>query len=176
MTTIEKRLSRASLIGLAGLLLLGHSPYRQWFAYRAKHLVVVSAGSRPGAEALAEAVAGEIAAGLPESKAVATVVRTTSDVVSLLGSGQLQVGLLPSADARHALAGAAGFAEQGPVPLRAVAVIGDDVLVVLETYPAAKARELARAIRSHAGKWPDAVPATFRGAPPIPFHPAVASP
>jgi len=173
---IERRLARASLVGVAGLLLLGHSPYRQWFAYRAKHLVVVSAESRPGAAALAEAVAGAIAAGLPESKAVATLVRTTSDVVSLLGSGQLQVGLLPSTDARHALAGTAAFAEQGPVPLRAVAVIGDDLLVVLETYPAAKARDLARAIRSHPAKWPEVVPAAFQGAPPIPFHSAVAPP
>src|SRR5256714_3787038 len=149
---IERSLARASLVGVAGLLLLGHSPYLQWYAYRAKHLVVVSAESRPGAAALAEAVAAAIAAGVPESKAVATVVRTTSDVVSLLSSGQLQVGLLPSADARHAVAGTGEFAEQGPVPLRAVAVIGDDVLVVLETFPAAKARDLARAPRAHPGQ------------------------
>ena len=172
---IERSLARVSLLGLAGLLLLGHSPYRQWYAYRAKHLVVVSAESRPGAAALAEAVAGAIAAGLPESKAVATLVQTTSDVVSLLSSGQLQVGLLPSADARHALAGTAAFAEQGPLPLRAVAVIGDDVLVVLETFPAAKARDLARALRAHPGKWLEAVPAAFQGAPPIPFHSGVAA-
>ena len=172
---IERSLARVSLLALAGLLLLGHSPYRQWFAYRAKHLVVVSAESQPGVAALAEGVAAAIAAGVPESKAVATVVRTTADVVSLLSSGQLQVGLLPSADARHALAGTAAFAEQGSVPLRALALIGDDVLVVLESYPAAKARALARALRAHAGKWPEAVPAAFQGAPPIPFHSGVAA-
>ena len=170
---IERSLRRAALVGVAGLLLLGHSPYRQWYAYRAKHLVVVSADSRPGAAALAEAVAGAIAAAVPESKAVATVVRTTSDVVSLLSSGQLQVGLLPSADARHALAGTAAFAEPGPVPLRAVAVLGEDVLVVLEGYPAARARDLARAIRSYPGKWPEVAPAAFQGGPPIPFHSGV---
>jgi TRAP-type uncharacterized transport system substrate-binding protein len=172
---IERSLALVPLLGVAGLLLLGHSPYRQWYAYRAKHLVVVSAESQPGAAALAEAVAAAIAAGVPESKAVATAVRTTSDVVSLLNSGQLQVGLLPSADARHAVAGTAAFAEQGPVPLRAVAVIGDDVLVVLESYPAAKARDLARALRAHPGKWPEAMPAASEGAPPIPFHPGVAA-
>ena len=44
--TIEK-IARTAVLGAAGLLLLGHSPYRQWYAYRAKHLVVVSAESRP---------------------------------------------------------------------------------------------------------------------------------
>jgi len=172
---IERILARISLVGLAGLLLLGHSPYRQWYAYRAKHLVVVSAESPRGSGPLAEAVAEAIAAAVPDSRAVAAVVRTTSDVVKLLSSGQLQVGLLPSADARHALDGTAGFAEQGPVPLRALAVIGDDVLVVLEAYPSVRARDVARAVRSHAGKWPDVVPAAFPGAPPIPFHSGVGS-
>jgi hypothetical protein len=170
---IERIFARVPLLGLAGLLLLGHSPYRQWYAYRAKHLVVVSAESRPGAAALADAVAAAIAAVVPESKAVATVVRTTSDVVSLLSSGQLQVGLLPSWDARHAVAGTASFEERGPVPLRAVAVLGDDVLVVLDTYPRAKARDLARAVRAHPGKWPEVAPAAFQGGPPIPFHSGV---
>jgi TRAP-type uncharacterized transport system substrate-binding protein len=172
---IERSLRGAALVGVAGLLLLGHSPYRQWYAYRAKHLVVVSAESRPGAAALAEAVAAAIAARLPDSKAVAAAVRSTSEVVDLLSSGQLQVGLLPSNDARHALAGTGAFAEQGPVPLRALAVIGDELLVVLETYPRSKARDLARAIGAHPGKWPELVPATFQGDPPIPFHAGVTS-
>lgn len=170
---IERRLARIALLGAAGLLLLGHSPYRQWYAYRAKHLVVVSAESRPGAGDLARAVADAIAAGVPDSKAVAAAVRTTSEVVQLLRSGQLQVGLLPSTDARQALDGTGAFAEDGPVPLRAVAVLGDDLLVVLESYPRAKSRELRRAIAAHPGKWPELIPAAFQGAPPIPFHAGV---
>lgn len=169
---IEK-VARIALLGAAGLLLLGHSPYRQWYAYRAKHLVVVSAGSRPGAAALAQAVAEAIAAGVPDSKAVAAEVHTSSDVVKLLRSGQLQVGLLPSADARQAFEGTGSFAEEGPVPLRAVAVLGDDLLVVLESFPRARSRDLARAIAARPGKWPELVPPSFKGAPPIPFHDGV---
>ena len=169
---IEK-VARIGLLAAAGLLLLGHSPYRQWYAYRAKHLVVVSAESRPGAGALTQAVAEAIAAGVPDSKAVAAAVHTSSDVVRLLRSGQLQVGLLPSAEARQAFEGSGPFAEEGPVPLRAVAILGDDLLVVLESYPATRSRDLARAIAARPGKWPAIVPATFRGAPPIPFHDGV---
>ncbi|HYV66650.1 MAG TPA: hypothetical protein VE964_10440 [Myxococcales bacterium] len=168
-----ERIARTALLAAAGLLLLGHSPYRQWYAYRAKHLVVVSAESRPGSAALAQAVAEAIAAGVPGSKAVAAAVHTPLEVVKLLSSGQLQVGLLPSADARQAFQGTGSFAEDGPVPLRAVAILGDDLLVVLDSYPNARSRDLARAIAARPGKWPELVPATFKGAPPVPFHDGV---
>ena len=114
-----------------------------------------------------------IAAGVPGSKAVAAAVHTPLEVVKLLSSGQLQVGLLPSADARHAFQGTGSFAEDGPVPLRAVAVLGDDLLVVLDSFPSARSRDLARAIAARPGTWPQTVPATFKGAPPIPFHDGV---
>ena len=169
-----ERIARIALLGAAGLLLVGHSPYRQWYAYRAKHLVVVSAESRRGAAALAHAVAEAIAAGVPGSKAVAATVRTGAEVVQLLRSGQLQVGLLPSAVARQAFGGTGAFVDEGPVPLRAVAVLGDDLLVVLDSYPPARSRDLARAIAAHRGTWPELVPAGFEGAPPIPFHAGVA--
>jgi hypothetical protein len=42
---------------MAAVLLPGHSPYRQWYAYRANHLVVVTDESRPGALQVADAVA-----------------------------------------------------------------------------------------------------------------------
>jgi TRAP-type uncharacterized transport system substrate-binding protein len=169
-----ERIARIALLGAAGLLLLGHSPYRQWYAYRAKHLVVVSAESRRGAAALAHAVAEAIASGVPGSKAVAATVRTSAEVVQLLRSGQLQVGLLPSAVARQAFGGTGAFVDEGPVPLRAVAVLGDDLLVVLDSYPPSRSRDLARAIAAHRGTWPELVPAGFEGASPIPFHAGVA--
>lgn len=169
----ERKLLRLALLGAGAFLLLGHSPYRQWYAYRAKHLVVVSAESRPGASELGAAVAEAIAAGVPRSKAVAALVQTTADVVKLLRSEQLQVGLLPSAVARAAVDGTGAFVGEGPLPLRALAVFGDDVLVTLDTFPAAKARQISSAVASRPREWPGMVPATSPGAPPIPFHDAV---
>ena len=43
------RVLTLALLGAAGTLLPGHSPYRQWYAYRAKHLIVVTDQARPEA-------------------------------------------------------------------------------------------------------------------------------
>jgi hypothetical protein len=156
-----RRSAALLLLGAAGIFLPGHSPYAQWYAYRAKHLVVVTDEARPDAFAAAAAVASKVASRWPESRAVAAVARTSVEVVKLLRSGQLQVGLLPAAVARDACDGRGAFAAEGRVPLRAIAAVGDDLLVVLESYPRDKARTLADAV---AGRNP-------AGAPAIPFHP-----
>jgi TRAP-type uncharacterized transport system substrate-binding protein len=91
------------------------------------------------------------------------------EVVKLLSSGQLQVGLLPAVDAVQALEGRGRFAGNGKVPLRAVAVVGSDLLVVLDSYPLERARALAQAlVESRNGL---AEKPTLRGSAAIPFHP-----
>ncbi|HTO95971.1 MAG TPA: TAXI family TRAP transporter solute-binding subunit [Myxococcales bacterium] len=153
-------------LGMAGIFLLGHSPYAQWYAYRAKHLVVVTDEERPDAFAVAAAVAKAVASRWPESKAVAAVAKTPAEVVKLLRSGQLQVGLLPPAAARDACAGKGPYASGGKVALRAIAVVKGDLLVVLESFARDKARTLAEAAAGAAGSDPGAVKD-----PPIPLHP-----
>ena len=148
--TTDRRLLTLALLGAAAALLPGHSPYRQWYAYRAKHLVVVTDEARPGALAVATAIASAIAARWPETKAVPAAARTPVEVVKLVSSGQLQVGLLPAADAVEALEGRGRFAGDGKVPLRAVAVVGSDLLVVLESYARESALAIAQDPRHHA--------------------------
>jgi TRAP-type uncharacterized transport system substrate-binding protein len=169
--TTDRRLLTLALLGAAAALLPGHSPYRQWYAYRAKHLVVVTDEARPGALAIATAIASAIAARWPETKAVPAAARTPVEVVKLLSSGQLQVGLLPAADAVQALEGRGSFAGEGKVPLRAVAVVGGDLLVVLDSYPLVHAHELAQALVESRDKGPLAEKPPLRGPSPIPFHP-----
>jgi TRAP-type uncharacterized transport system substrate-binding protein len=155
------------LLGAAGLFLPGHSPYLQWYAYRAKHLVVVTDDARPGAFAVAAAVASAVAARWPESKAVPAAARTSTEVVKLLRSGQLQVGLLPAAAAVDAFEGRGTFSGEAKVPLRAVAVLGGDLLVVLEGYAKERARLIAEAVAGSGQGGPLAA----RPQAPIPFHP-----
>ena len=159
------RVAALVLLGAAGLLLPGHSPYKQWYVYRAKHVVVVADRTRPGAFAAASSVAAARAAHWPQSKAVAAAARSANDVVSLLSSGQLEIGLLSPAVALAAFEGQGRFAEQGRIPLRAIAVLGDEVVVVLESYPVEKARIVAQALAESPGAGPAAA-----AAPPIPFH------
>jgi len=168
--TTDRRLLRLLFLGAAAALLPGHSPYRQWYAYRAKHLVVVTDEGRPGAFAVATAIASAIAARWPETKAVPSAARTPVEVVRLLSTGQLQVGLLPAAEALEALEGRGRFADDGKVPLRALAVVGGDLLVVLESCARQRAHAIAQALVESREK-PLADKRSLRGSSPIPFHP-----
>jgi TRAP-type uncharacterized transport system substrate-binding protein len=164
-------IERLCFIALAGLLLPGHSPYAQWYAYRAKHLVVVTDEARPGALAVAAAVAAAIAARWPETRAVPAAARTPTEVVKLLSSGQLQVGLLPAAEALDAYEGRGRFAGDGRVPLRAVAALGGDLLVVLESCDRQRAHDMAQALAESRDGVPLAEKPSLRRPTPIPFHP-----
>ncbi|HEY4769869.1 MAG TPA: hypothetical protein VIH51_04565 [Myxococcales bacterium] len=169
--TTDRKLLALALLGAAAILLPGHSPYRQWYAYRAKHLVVVTDEARPGALAVATAIASAIAARWPDTKAVPAAARSPMEVVKLLSSGQLQVGLLPAADAAQALEGRGRFEGNGKVPLRAVAVVGSDLLVVLDSYPLERAHALAQALVESRDAGPLAEKPPLRGPAAIPFHP-----
>ena len=166
---MKGKLLTLALLGAAGTLLPGHSPYRQWYAYRAKHLIVVTDEVRPGALAVATAIASAIAARWPETKAVAAAARSPAEVVKLLSSGQLQVGLVPADDALEALEGRGRF--DGKVPLRAVAVVGGDLLVVLESCARERARAIAQALVESRAAGPLAEKLPLRGPAPIPYHP-----
>ena len=159
-------IERLCLIALAGLLLPGHSPYTQWYAYRAKHLVVVTDGLRPGAMELASAVAAAVAAKWPESRPVAAEARSPVEALRLLSSGQLQVALVPPEVALAALEGRGSFAADGKLPFRAIAGFGTDVLVALESYPKENVRTLARAIAESR-----TLAARSSGPSGIPLHP-----
>jgi TRAP-type uncharacterized transport system substrate-binding protein len=154
---------RLLLIGGAALLLMGHSPYRQWSVFRAKHLIVVTDDASSNAFPLAEEVAAAIAARMPESKAMAAKAKSPSDVVKLLRSHQLQLGLLPVDDALEAFQQRGRYSQDGPVPLRTLAVLGTYLLVALEDYSKDKAQQIAKTLAEHRGNW--------SGKSPIPFHP-----
>jgi TRAP-type uncharacterized transport system substrate-binding protein len=167
---VRRRFVTLSLL-VAAALLPGHSPYRQWYAYRATHLVVVTDEMRPGALAVATAVASAIAARWPETKAVPAAARSPAEVVKLLTSGQLQVGLLPAAEALEALEGRGRSTDGGKVALRAVAVVGGDLLVVLEGYARDRAHAIAQALAESRDEGPLANKSALRGPAPVPFHP-----
>jgi TRAP-type uncharacterized transport system substrate-binding protein len=168
---MRNRLLTLALLLLAAAPLPAHSPYRQWYAYRKAHLVVVTDQMRPGALDLASAVASAIAARWPQTKAVPAAARSPAEVVKLLKSGQLQVGLVPVAVAVQALDGRGTFAEVGKVPLRAVAVVGEDLLVVMDGCARERARDIAQALAESRDSAFKAHQVTLRDPAPIPFHP-----
>jgi len=165
------KLLRLLLAGGVGLLLMGHSPYRQWSVFRAKHLIVVTDDANPNGFPLAEAVAAAIAARLPESKAMAAKAKTSRDVVKLLRSHQLLLGLLPIDDALEAFRPSGRFSRDAPVPLRTLAIFGPYLLVVLEDYSREKAQQIAKTLAEHPGNWPIPEKSIAKDKSQIPFHP-----
>jgi hypothetical protein len=161
---------RALAAGSA-LLLMGHSPYRQWVVFRETHLIVAAADDTPGAFTVSESVAYRLAARVPGSRAMPARARTALDVIRLVRSRQVPLGLLLVDDAADAMLARAMFAREEPLPLRALLALGPYLLVALQDFPAAKAREIAGALGDPP---PEAVPP--QGGPeasPVPFHPGV---
>ena len=114
-------------LGASTSLLMGHTPYRQWQVYRKNRLIFVASEVDEVSLRLGASIEQELAARLPQSKAMMATTATPVDVVGLLASSQLDVALLTSDDAYEAVKGAGKFKGQA-VPLRALAVFGSSVL------------------------------------------------
>ncbi|HEU4384081.1 MAG TPA: hypothetical protein VFR85_11355 [Anaeromyxobacteraceae bacterium] len=166
-----RSLLRSALVGSAALVLMGHTPYRQWAVYRETHLLIVADGSAAGAAASCEAVVRVIAASLPRSGAAAAEAHSAAETVRLLRSRQLRLGLLLADDAADALLGRGLFAGEPPLPLRALAAVGPYRLVVLDDFPEVRAAEIARAL---AEQRPEGAPPVSSSAAPVPMHPGAA--
>jgi NMT1 family protein len=156
------------LIGIAAAAggVMGHSPYRQWQAYRKGRLIIVTSAAEPASYPLGEAVATLLAGHLSESRALAARAADSLEIVKLLASHQLDLAILGAADARDAYEGRGRFAADGALPLRALAVLGSHLLVCREDFPAATAEAIASTLAEH-WRGENAAPAT------IPFHAGV---
>ena len=101
-------------------LLTGHSPYRQWMAYRQAHLLVFTTRDDPGADELGERLAARLRETLPESRAQVARAPHADRVASLLASGQADTAVLTLDLALAMLRGEPPFLDYGAVPLRAL--------------------------------------------------------
>jgi TRAP-type uncharacterized transport system substrate-binding protein len=135
--------------GTAGGLWLGltaHSPYRQWEVYRKVRLVVLVNAEDATSVQLGQVIAGLLAKNLPESRAMMARARNISDVVRLIASKQLDTALMREEDASMAFGGTGRFADNGKVPLRALAQLGPYLLVCRDDLPTAVGYQLAETI------------------------------
>jgi TRAP-type uncharacterized transport system substrate-binding protein len=151
---------------------MGHSPYRQWQVYRKSRLIIVTSAAEPASYPLGEAVAALLALHLPESRALVARAADSLAIVKLLGSDQLDLAILSADDARDAHDGRARFASEGPLALRALAVLGPYLFVCREDFPAPKAQAVSRTLAAH---WRDGGALPPAGSPPpsIPLHAGV---
>lgn len=119
-------------LGLAGsaVLLVGHTPYGQWFRFRAGRLVIGTNKSHSHAVTLGDAIARVLARHRPETKAMIGTTANSRDTVKLLKSHQLYVALLMADEAWDALQGIGTF-KGWDVPLKTLAVLDSHLLHVV---------------------------------------------
>lgn len=132
MPTVPMPTRRAVLVGAALALAalpateaLAHTPYRQWVVYRRKHLLI---GAHRGDErtyALAKEIAAAMAHELPGARARVARGPRPQRIASLMGTGQLSLAVLVAPEAERMARGAAPFEGHRPVPLHALATLGD---------------------------------------------------
>ncbi|MFQ5803660.1 MAG: TAXI family TRAP transporter solute-binding subunit [Candidatus Methylomirabilales bacterium] len=111
-------------LGLAGSawLLMGHTPYGQWFRFRASRLIIVTDKADGSALPLGDAIARVLARYRPETRAMIGTTASSLDTVKLLKSRQLHVALLMADEAWEAFQGIGKFM-RWDVPLRTLAVL-----------------------------------------------------
>ena len=137
---------RLGVTALGAVLVGAHTPYGQWTVYRQRNLFIVASRTDPAAVDLARNLAKGLAAELPESHARMTRATDSVRVASLLATGQLDVAVVSRGDGVAMLGGAGEYRAIGPIPLRALADLGDHVLVALESFRARHAYLLASAV------------------------------
>ncbi len=131
-------------------MLTGHSPYKQWDVFRKTRLVVLVNADDPGSVKLGTALAEFYAKQLPDSRATFARAKNKHDMVRLIASKQLEVALFNETDAYAVLSGAEPYADNGKVPLRAIASLGDYLFICREDLPSQSAHMLTEVL---ADKW-----------------------
>jgi hypothetical protein len=174
----DKRMRRQVLLRFAVaavvfLLLTGHSPYKQWYVYRAKHLIIVASEADPKAFRLADKIAQAIVRQMPESHAVAATAQTPVEIARLLRSHQLPIALLRESDAWAAYKGEGVFKREGPLPLRSLATFPPYVLATLDDFPAQHAPRIAGALADLKSDGDVALSQSSESRSSIPLHPGI---
>lgn len=148
----RRRLLELALVPLLWAVGTGHTPYKQWSVYRKTHLLILTNKRQSGSFELGQALAAILAEHLPESRARAARAPHSERVASLLSSEQLDVALLPPAEAVAMLKGAPPFAGYGPTPLRSLATVDAFLLVCRSDFPKAHAYLISATLHRHSGE------------------------
>lgn len=151
-------------------LLGAHTPYRQWVVYRKQHLLVGCHRQDEGAYPRAKAIEAVLARHLPDAQARVARAPDAARLASLFATGQLELGLLRTEEAKAMRAGSGPFAAYGPVPLKALAATGPHVLYATGDFTEAHVSLLLHALAQARTELAFGTPGEEAG----PFHPEAA--
>ena len=112
-----------------------HTLYPQWVAYRRKHLLIGCHRKDPETFRLTQALVARINHALPKAKARAARAPHPERLASLIGTGQMEVAVLPVSEALAMRAGEGKFAPYGRIGLMQISGFGAHVLVADSGFP-----------------------------------------
>ena len=139
------------------ILLVGHSPWGAYQAYRELHLLVMStredAPTYPFSKLLVKIINQE----LPEASARPARARTFKRVQSLFSTGQMPLVLLSKKNAKALIKGKGPFKKYGSANAQILYIFGDLVLLVQPNFPNRHAWLLTNAIVQAVDKLPGAI-------------------
>lgn len=160
----------------ASLLLVGHTPYRQWKVYRQAHLLVFTSRDDPDADELGERIAARLRVVLPDSNARAARAPNVARIASLITSDQADVALLSHADAAALFTRQDPFGDYAAVALRVLVQTPRYQLVCRADFKLEHAYLVAEALAGDPGVPEFAVPMReHAGADEVPTHPGAAA-
>src|SRR5688500_18178511 len=142
----RRQLTKVAAAIVAAVAVGAHTPYGQWTVYRLRNLFIVASGTDAQAANLARALAEGLSRELPESHARMTRATDSVRIASLLATEQLDVAVVSRDEAALMLAGTGAYREVGPVQVRAIASLGEYVLVTVERFAARHAYLIAAAV------------------------------
>ena len=131
----RRRLLGVGLAAAAGLLLGGHTPYKQWVVYRRKHLLIGCHKADPRTYDLAKQTEALLAEHLPAAQARVARAPDAGRLASLLSTGQMDVAVLGAADAVAMAKGIGAFAPYGQTALRVLIPLDDRILIAQAGFP-----------------------------------------
>lgn len=124
-----------------------HTPYNQWRVYRRKHLLIGCHKEDPRTYELAKQTVAILASRLPAAKARIARARSPGRLASLLGTEQLDVAIVGNQDATGMAAGSGDFAPYGEIPLRALFLLTEHILIGRAAIPDRHAWLIASALQ-----------------------------
>ena len=120
-------------MGGGAFWLSGHAPYRQWVVYRSERLMIVASRREPEAFPLTEALTADLRRAIPDSRPEPARAPSVLHISRLIDSRQIELAVLTAAQASAVTRGEGESGEEGPVPLRLLAVLREPF--VLACHP-----------------------------------------
>jgi uncharacterized protein len=127
---MDRRALLAGAMGASALALMGHSPYRKWSQYRARHAVIATDRADAGSFPLGQGLARWLTERRPELAAVAARSEDARTLVSLLKTRQVDLAVLRAEDAYQGMHGIGPYATL-TTPLRILATLAPAYLLIV---------------------------------------------